>query len=134
MAEDSDRLIECQWLLQHDEKNPIYCKETFETTKDLGDHVRGMHVSFLPEKKCCCYWMNCKRGLRTFPLKCNLLEHLRRHIKEKDYKCPYEGCDQKFVWSACVRRHIKKDHSLTELELQYMNSEEVVISPKIKGK
>ena len=128
-------MIECQWLLHPDDKNPIYCKETFKTAKELGDHVRGTHVSILPDKKCNCYWMNCKRGQRTFPNKNLLFIHLRRHIKEKDYECPYEGCHQTFVWKTSVRDHIQKVHSsLTELELQYLNMDEVVDSQTIKGK
>lgn len=43
--------------------------------------------------------------------KTTLRMHLRRHLDQKPFVCPYEDCDRRYINGGLLNAHIQKGHS-----------------------
>ena len=101
-ADDSSK-HQCMWP-----KIFRMCKRTFNTAEDLGNHLRSVHLKFLPKNQWNCMWSQCGKG--STENRRELIEHLAAHTSEKMFRCDAEACGEGFSWKENLSRHIKKMH------------------------
>lgn len=45
-----------------------------------------------------------------FAQKTTLRMHLRRHLNQKFFHCPYPGCDRRYINGGLLNAHVQKGH------------------------
>ncbi|RDA84186.1 hypothetical protein CP532_0270 [Ophiocordyceps camponoti-leonardi (nom. inval.)] len=59
-------------------------------------------------KTLACTWPGCHK---TFNRPARLRDHLNSHADHRPYKCPYDGCDKKYVENKHLKQHVKASHT-----------------------
>uniref|UniRef100_G1LCV4 C2H2-type domain-containing protein n=1 Tax=Ailuropoda melanoleuca TaxID=9646 RepID=G1LCV4_AILME len=68
---------------------------------ELVNHVTVEHVGGPEQSNHVCFWEDCPREGKPFKAKYKLINHIR----EKPFKCEFDGCDRKFANSSDRKKH-----------------------------
>ena len=95
----SEERTVCQWTVDRE-----ICKERFNTSKELGEHILEKHKTTGSFK---CQWSKREGDIcvKEFRQRSHLIKHIRTHTKEKPFEC--EECGRKFAQSGNLRSHIQ---------------------------
>ena len=105
----------------HSEIRPFkctLCNKEYKTNKHLKDHIKIEHYKI---KKFCCKFCN-----KNFGRNSNLKAHIKKHTKEKDFECKFEGCGKRFTEKRNMEmhyaRHLKKlNKPITNVRIKKIN-------------
>ena len=117
------------------------CEEKFNVAKEMLVHIRDkhpdvrFHCKYCPKKFITRHgrWKHykvhniqksefvCKTCKKIYAFKYQLIEHERRHLKNKGkiFKCDTKGCDSFFSTRRAMKRHTKDQHSDETFNCKY---------------
>uniref|UniRef100_A0A3B3T8I8 AE binding protein 2 n=1 Tax=Paramormyrops kingsleyae TaxID=1676925 RepID=A0A3B3T8I8_9TELE len=98
-------------------KGPAYpccwdrCLESFCSSPDLAEHIRGMHADSQRGGMYVCLWKGCKVYNTPSSSPSWLQRHLLSHSGDKPFKCVVAGCNASFASQGGVARHVPSHFS-----------------------
>ncbi|KAK7833960.1 hypothetical protein U0070_004941 [Myodes glareolus] len=94
------------------------CQACFNSSPDLADHIRSIHVFV-------CLWKGCKVYNTPSTSQSWLQRHMLTHSGDKPFKCVVGGCNASFASQGGLARHVPTHFS-------QQNSSKVSSQPKAK--
>lgn len=88
------------------------CGASFSTTSALMGHISSSHIGS-GKSIYYCHWVGCERASsgRGFNQRQKIQRHLRTHVGDKPFVCPFPGCLSKFSESTTLNQHIRTQHT-----------------------
>ena len=107
------------------------CSWAFHTAFKLKRHENTAHADKEKKLKYECKLDKCVEKVKSFSSPYNLNQHLKRHARPFDFKCPAPGCEAAFQTKMELNSHLKssihRSLILQNLESGSLESEERVI-------
>jgi len=103
VAEGGNQVHTCGWE---------DCGGSFSSTSALMEHISSAHIGS-GKSIYYCHWVGCERALsgRGFNQRQKIQRHLRTHVGDKPFVCPFPGCPSKFSESTTLNQHIRTQHT-----------------------
>ncbi|KAJ8249651.1 hypothetical protein COCON_G00228670 [Conger conger] len=94
------------------------CLACFQSSPDLAEHIRGLHVFV-------CLWKGCKVYNTPSTSQSWLQRHMLSHSGDKPFKCVVGGCNATFASQGGLARHVPTHFS-------QQNSSKLSSQPRVK--
>ncbi|XP_039188823.1 zinc finger protein AEBP2 isoform X2 [Crotalus tigris] len=101
------------------------CHSCFNSSPDLADHIRSIHVDGQRGGVFVCLWKGCKVYNTPSTSQSWLQRHMLTHSGDKPFKCVVGGCNASFASQSGLARHVPTHFS-------QQNSSKVASQPKAK--
>ncbi|XP_077196253.1 zinc finger protein AEBP2 isoform X2 [Paroedura picta] len=101
------------------------CHACFNSSPDLADHIRSIHVDGQQGGVFVCLWKGCKVYNTPSTSQSWLQRHMLTHSGDKPFKCVVGGCNASFASQSGLARHVPTHFS-------QQNSSKVTNQPKAK--
>ncbi|XP_030069684.1 zinc finger protein AEBP2 isoform X2 [Microcaecilia unicolor] len=101
------------------------CQICFNSSPDLADHIRSIHVDGQRGGVFVCLWKGCKVYNTPSTSQSWLQRHMLTHSGDKPFKCVVGGCNASFASQGGLARHVPTHFS-------QQNSSKVSSQPKAK--
>ncbi|XP_063165040.1 zinc finger protein AEBP2 isoform X1 [Candoia aspera] len=101
------------------------CHSCFNSSPDLADHIRSIHVDGQRGGVFVCLWKGCKVYNTPSTSQSWLQRHMLTHSGDKPFKCVVGGCNASFASQSGLARHVPTHFS-------QQNSSKVTNQPKAK--
>ncbi|XP_015674846.1 zinc finger protein AEBP2 [Protobothrops mucrosquamatus] len=101
------------------------CHSCFNSSPDLADHIRAIHVDGQRGGVFVCLWKGCKVYNTPSTSQSWLQRHMLTHSGDKPFKCVVGGCNASFASQSGLARHVPTHFS-------QQNSSKVANQPKAK--
>ncbi|XP_029453212.1 zinc finger protein AEBP2 isoform X2 [Rhinatrema bivittatum] len=101
------------------------CQICFNSSPDLADHIRSIHVDGQQGGVFVCLWKGCKVYNTPSTSQSWLQRHMLTHSGDKPFKCVVGGCNASFASQGGLARHVPTHFS-------QQNSSKVSNHPKAK--
>ncbi|XP_033018450.1 zinc finger protein AEBP2 [Lacerta agilis] len=101
------------------------CNSCFNSSPDLADHIRSIHVDGQRGGVFVCLWKGCKVYNTPSTSQSWLQRHMLTHSGDKPFKCVVGGCNASFASQSGLARHVPTHFS-------QQNSSKVTNQPKAK--
>nr|XP_020659884.1 zinc finger protein AEBP2 isoform X1 [Pogona vitticeps]XP_020659885.1 zinc finger protein AEBP2 isoform X1 [Pogona vitticeps] len=101
------------------------CQACFNSSPDLADHIRSIHVDGQRGGVFVCLWKGCKVYNTPSTSQSWLQRHMLTHSGDKPFKCVVGGCNASFASQSGLARHVPTHFS-------QQNSSKVTNQPKAK--
>ncbi|XP_019400016.1 PREDICTED: zinc finger protein AEBP2 [Crocodylus porosus] len=101
------------------------CHTCFNSSPDLADHIRSIHVDGQRGGVFVCLWKGCKVYNTPSTSQSWLQRHMLTHSGDKPFKCVVGGCNASFASQGGLARHVPTHFS-------QQNSSKVANQPKAK--
>ncbi|XP_066489910.1 zinc finger protein AEBP2 isoform X2 [Tiliqua scincoides] len=101
------------------------CHTCFNSSPDLADHIRAIHVDGQRGGVFVCLWKGCKVYNTPSTSQSWLQRHMLTHSGDKPFKCVVGGCNASFASQSGLARHVPTHFS-------QQNSSKVTNQPKAK--
>ncbi|XP_069484518.1 zinc finger protein AEBP2 isoform X2 [Ambystoma mexicanum] len=101
------------------------CQICFNSSPDLADHIRSIHVDGQRGGVFVCMWKGCKVYNTPSTSQSWLQRHMLTHSGDKPFKCVVGGCNASFASQGGLARHVPTHFS-------QQNSSKVSSQPKAK--
>ncbi|KAM8980324.1 zinc finger protein AEBP2 isoform X1 [Sarcophilus harrisii] len=101
------------------------CQTCFNSSPDLADHIRSIHVDGQRGGVFVCLWKGCKVYNTPSTSQSWLQRHMLTHSGDKPFKCVVGGCNASFASQGGLARHVPTHFS-------QQNSSKVASQPKAK--
>nr|XP_056702936.1 zinc finger protein AEBP2 [Euleptes europaea] len=101
------------------------CHACFNSSPDLADHIRSIHVDGQQGGVFVCLWKGCKVYNTPSTSQSWLQRHMLTHSGDKPFKCVVGGCNASFASQSGLARHVPTHFS-------QQNSSKVSNQPKGK--
>ncbi|XP_042322551.1 zinc finger protein AEBP2 isoform X2 [Sceloporus undulatus] len=101
------------------------CHACFNSSPDLADHIRSIHVDGQRGGVFVCLWKGCKVYNTPSTSQSWLQRHMLTHSGDKPFKCVVGGCNASFASQSGLARHVPTHFS-------QQNSSKVTNQPKAK--
>ncbi|XP_053108980.1 zinc finger protein AEBP2 isoform X2 [Hemicordylus capensis] len=101
------------------------CHACFNSSPDLADHIRSIHVDGQRGGVFVCLWKGCKVYKTPSTSQSWLQRHMLTHSGDKPFKCVVGGCNASFASQSGLARHVPTHFS-------QQNSSKVTNQPKAK--
>ncbi|KAG5830603.1 zinc finger protein AEBP2-like isoform X1 [Anguilla rostrata] len=82
------------------------CHICFESSPDLAEHIRGLHVDGQRGGVFVCLWKGCKVYNTPSTSQSWLQRHMLSHSGDKPFKCVVGGCNATFASQGGLARHV----------------------------
>ncbi|KAM4618839.1 zinc finger protein AEBP2 isoform 2-T2 [Polymixia lowei] len=82
------------------------CLECFNSSPDLAEHIRGVHVDGQRGGVFVCLWKGCKVYNTPSTSQSWLQRHMLTHSGDKPFKCVVGGCNASFASQGGLARHV----------------------------
>nr|AAH55234.1 AE binding protein 2 [Danio rerio] len=82
------------------------CHMLFNTSPDLAEHIRGVHVDGQRGGVFVCLWKGCKVYNTPSTSQSWLQRHMLSHSGDKPFKCVVGGCNATFASQGGLARHV----------------------------
>ncbi|XP_057180813.1 zinc finger protein AEBP2 isoform X4 [Triplophysa rosa] len=82
------------------------CQMVFNTSPDLAEHIRGVHVDGQRGGVFVCLWKGCKVYNTPSTSQSWLQRHMVSHSGDKPFKCVVGGCNATFASQGGLARHV----------------------------
>lgn len=92
----------CRWDL---------CPQCFNSSPDLAEHIRGIHVDGQRGGVFVCLWKGCKVYNTPSTSQSWLQRHMLTHSGDKPFKCVVGGCNASFASQGGLARHVPSHFS-----------------------
>ncbi|KAM9754791.1 zinc finger protein aebp2-like isoform 2-T2 [Menidia menidia] len=87
------------------------CPECFNSSPDLAEHIRGIHVDGQRGGVFVCLWKGCKVYNTPSTSQSWLQRHMLTHSGDKPFKCVVGGCNASFASQGGLARHVPSHFS-----------------------
>ncbi|KAM3870538.1 zinc finger protein aebp2-like [Diretmus argenteus] len=87
------------------------CPEYFNSSPDLAEHIRGVHVDGQRGGVFVCLWKGCKVYNTPSTSQSWLQRHMLTHSGDKPFKCVVGGCNASFASQGGLARHVPSHFS-----------------------
>ncbi|XP_056137869.1 zinc finger protein AEBP2-like isoform X2 [Lampris incognitus] len=87
------------------------CLECFNSSPDLAEHIRGIHVDGQRGGVFVCLWKGCKVYNTPSTSQSWLQRHMLTHSGDKPFKCVVGGCNASFASQGGLARHVPSHFS-----------------------
>ena len=123
-------------IFSHNNVRPFKCQKpgcswAFHTAFKLKRHENTAHAHKDQKLKYECKLDKCVEKVKSFSSPYNLNQHLKRHARPLDFKCPAPGCEAAFQTKMELKSHLKssihRSLILQNLEAGSLESEERLI-------
>ncbi|KAI1888412.1 hypothetical protein AGOR_G00184880 [Albula goreensis] len=101
------------------------CHVCFNSSPDLAEHIRGLHVDGQRGGVFVCLWKGCKVYNTPSTSQSWLQRHMLTHSGDKPFKCVVGGCNASFASQGGLARHVPTHFS-------QQNSSKLSTQPKLK--
>ncbi|XP_036376102.1 zinc finger protein AEBP2-like [Megalops cyprinoides] len=101
------------------------CHAHFDSSPDLAEHIRGLHVDGQRGGVFVCLWKGCKVYNTPSTSQSWLQRHMLSHSGDKPFKCVVGGCNATFASQGGLARHVPTHFS-------QQNSSKPSNQPKVK--
>ncbi|XP_028662964.1 zinc finger protein AEBP2 [Erpetoichthys calabaricus] len=101
------------------------CHACFNSSPDLAEHIRSVHVDGQRGGVFVCLWKGCKVYNTPSTSQSWLQRHMLTHSGDKPFKCVVGGCNASFASQGGLARHVPTHFS-------QQNSSKVSNPPKVK--
>ncbi|KAJ8261867.1 hypothetical protein GJAV_G00159360 [Gymnothorax javanicus] len=101
------------------------CHVCFNSSPDLAEHIRGLHVDGQRGGVFVCLWKGCKVYNTPSTSQSWLQRHMLTHSGDKPFKCVVGGCNASFASQGGLARHVPTHFS-------QQNSSKLSNQPKLK--
>ncbi|XP_066561689.1 zinc finger protein AEBP2 isoform X3 [Amia ocellicauda] len=101
------------------------CHSCFNSSPDLAEHIRSLHVDGQRGGVFVCLWKGCKVYNTPSTSQSWLQRHMLTHSGDKPFKCVVGGCNASFASQGGLARHVPTHFS-------QQNSSKVSSQPKVK--
>ncbi|KAI1882272.1 hypothetical protein AGOR_G00248970 [Albula goreensis] len=101
------------------------CHVCFDSSPDLAEHIRGLHVDGQRGGVFVCLWKGCKVYNTPSTSQSWLQRHMLSHSGDKPFKCVVGGCNATFASQGGLARHVPTHFS-------QQNSSKPSSQPKLK--
>ncbi|KAL6106526.1 aebp2 [Pungitius sinensis] len=82
------------------------CPQSFNSSPDLAEHIRGVHVDGQRGGVFVCLWKGCKVYNTPSTSQSWLQRHMLTHSGDKPFKCVVGGCNASFASQGGLARHV----------------------------
>uniref|UniRef100_A0A9J7YJ79 Zinc finger protein AEBP2 n=1 Tax=Cyprinus carpio carpio TaxID=630221 RepID=A0A9J7YJ79_CYPCA len=82
------------------------CHMLFNSSPDLAEHIRGVHVDGQRGGVFVCHWKGCKVYNTPSTSQSWLQRHMLSHSGDKPFKCVVGGCNATFASQGGLARHV----------------------------
>ncbi|KAM7002183.1 zinc finger protein aebp2-like isoform 2-T2 [Tautogolabrus adspersus] len=82
------------------------CPQCFNSSPDLAEHIRGIHVDGQRGGVFVCLWKGCKVYNTPSTSQSWLQRHMLTHSGDKPFKCVVGGCNASFASQGGLARHV----------------------------
>ncbi|XP_043944160.1 zinc finger protein AEBP2 [Protopterus annectens] len=82
------------------------CQDCFNSSPDLADHIRSIHVDGQRGGVFVCLWKGCKVYNTPSTSQSWLQRHMLTHSGDKPFKCVVGGCNASFASQGGLARHV----------------------------
>ncbi|XP_008310631.1 zinc finger protein aebp2 isoform X5 [Cynoglossus semilaevis] len=87
------------------------CLQYFNSSPDLAEHIRGIHVDGQRGGVFVCLWKGCKVYNTPSTSQSWLQRHMLTHSGDKPFKCVVGGCNASFASQGGLARHVPSHFS-----------------------
>ncbi|KAK5902020.1 hypothetical protein CesoFtcFv8_007321 [Champsocephalus esox] len=87
------------------------CSQCFNSSLDLAEHIRGIHVDGQQGGVFVCLWKGCKVYNTPSTSQSWLHRHMLTHSGDKPFKCVVGGCNASFASQGGLARHVPSHFS-----------------------
>ncbi|XP_037623375.1 zinc finger protein AEBP2 isoform X2 [Sebastes umbrosus] len=87
------------------------CPQCFNSSPDLAEHIRGIHVDGQRGGVFVCLWKGCKVYNTPSTSQSWLQRHMLTHSGDKPFKCVVGGCTASFASQGGLARHVPSHFS-----------------------
>ncbi|KAF7663979.1 hypothetical protein LDENG_00192780 [Lucifuga dentata] len=87
------------------------CQECFNSSPDLAEHIRSVHVDGQRGGVFVCLWKGCKVYNTPSTSQSWLQRHMLTHSGDKPFKCVVGGCNASFASQGGLARHVPSHFS-----------------------
>ncbi|CAJ1056384.1 zinc finger protein aebp2-like isoform X2 [Xyrichtys novacula] len=87
------------------------CPQCFNSSPDLAEHIRGIHVDGQRGGVFVCLWKGCKVYNTPSTSQSWLQRHMLTHSGDKPFKCVVGGCNASFASQGGLARHVPSHFS-----------------------
>ncbi|XP_041652400.1 zinc finger protein AEBP2-like isoform X2 [Cheilinus undulatus] len=87
------------------------CPQCFNSSPDLAEHIRGIHVDGQRGGVFVCLWKGCKVYNTPSTSQSWLQRHMLTHSGDKPFKCVVGGCNVSFASQGGLARHVPSHFS-----------------------
>ncbi|XP_033824311.1 zinc finger protein AEBP2-like isoform X2 [Periophthalmus magnuspinnatus] len=87
------------------------CPQYFNSSPDLAEHIRGIHVDGQRGGVFVCLWKGCKVYNTPSTSQSWLQRHMLTHSGDKPFKCVVGGCNASFASQGGLARHVPSHFS-----------------------
>ncbi|XP_029952538.1 zinc finger protein aebp2 [Salarias fasciatus] len=87
------------------------CPQCFNSSPDLAEHIRGIHVDRQRGGVFVCLWKGCKVYNTPSTSQSWLQRHMLTHSGDKPFKCVVGGCNASFASQGGLARHVPSHFS-----------------------
>ncbi|XP_062246426.1 zinc finger protein aebp2-like isoform X1 [Platichthys flesus] len=87
------------------------CPQCFNSSPDLAEHIRGIHVDGQRGGMFLCLWKGCKVYNTPSTSQSWLQRHMLTHSGDKPFKCVVGGCNASFASQGGLARHVPSHFS-----------------------
>ncbi|KAI4824986.1 hypothetical protein KUCAC02_020691 [Chaenocephalus aceratus] len=87
------------------------CSQCFNSSLDLAEHLRGIHVDGQQGGVFVCLWKGCKVYNTPSTSQSWLHRHMLTHSGDKPFKCVVGGCNASFASQGGLARHVPSHFS-----------------------
>ncbi|XP_053283646.1 zinc finger protein AEBP2 isoform X1 [Pleuronectes platessa] len=87
------------------------CPQCFNSSPDLAEHIRGIHVDGQRGGVFLCLWKGCKVYNTPSTSQSWLQRHMLTHSGDKPFKCVVGGCNASFASQGGLARHVPSHFS-----------------------
>ncbi|XP_056273125.1 zinc finger protein aebp2-like isoform X2 [Pseudoliparis swirei] len=87
------------------------CPQCFNSSPDLAEHIRGIHVDGQRGGVFLCLWKGCKVYNTPSTSQSWLQRHMLTHSGDKPFKCVVGGCHTSFASQGGLARHVPSHFS-----------------------
>ncbi|XP_063732194.1 zinc finger protein aebp2-like isoform X2 [Eleginops maclovinus] len=87
------------------------CPQCFNSSPDLAEHIRGIHVDGQRGGVFVCLWKGCKVYNTPSTSQSWLQRHMLTHSGDKPFKCVVGGCNTSFASQGGLARHVPSHFS-----------------------
>ncbi|XP_070763350.1 zinc finger protein aebp2-like [Enoplosus armatus] len=87
------------------------CPHCFNSSPDLAEHIRGIHVDGQRGGVFVCLWKGCKVYNTPSTSQSWLQRHMLTHSGDKPFKCVVGGCNASFASQGGLARHVPSHFS-----------------------
>ncbi|KAF3855016.1 hypothetical protein F7725_023071 [Dissostichus mawsoni] len=87
------------------------CSQCFNSSPDLAEHIRGIHVDGQRGGVFVCLWKGCKVYNTPSTSQSWLHRHMLTHSGDKPFKCVVGGCNASFASQGGLARHVPSHFS-----------------------